>query len=145
MIAPENFPEKQVQVLKDIYQICLGIKSNKDEYINTNKAHTTIGAAIFYGPHNREVQCQGTSLESIRTNEKVEDHVYSRNQSGKFFMDHDFSSFEEFFDWYWTKASIFVYVTKEQNRQLKPFQMENYMADWKETYRKAGVELISEI
>ena len=71
MITPENFPVKQVQVLKDIYQICLGIKSNKDEYTNTNKAHTTIGAAIFDGPHNREVQCQGTSLESMRTNKNL--------------------------------------------------------------------------
>ncbi len=85
MITPENFPVKQVQVLKDIYQICLGIKSNKDEYTNINKAHTTIGAAIFDGPHNREVQCQGTSLESMRTNKKVEDHAYSRNQSGKLY------------------------------------------------------------
>ena len=80
-----KFSCETIQVLKDIYQICLGIKSNKDEYINTNKAHTTIGAAIFDGPHNREVQCQGNSLESMRTNKKVEDHAYSRNQSGKLY------------------------------------------------------------
>jgi hypothetical protein len=49
MIPLENFPEHQVQVLQDIYQICLGIKSNKEKYININKAYTTIGAALFTG------------------------------------------------------------------------------------------------
>jgi hypothetical protein len=139
-----NVPSRQVEILKDIYYICLGVKSNSHQYLHPSKAHTTIGAAIFYGPKNQMLQCKGRSLKSKESGEMVADHVYSRNQSGKFFIEHDFNDFESFFDWYWNKASIFVWVTKAENRQLKPYQSTSYSEDWRETYRKAGVQVLGD-
>tara|TARA_A100001037_G_C15112551_1_gene619745 strand:+ start:125 stop:544 length:420 start_codon:yes stop_codon:yes gene_type:complete len=133
----------QAEILKDIYHICLGIKSNNDLYLHPNKAHTTIGAALFYGPKNEKVQCKGRSRKSLDSGEKVADHVYSRNQSGKYFMENDFNTFDSFLDWYWEKASIYVWVTKEENRKLIPFQSKGYSDDWRSIYREAGIELIS--
>ncbi len=133
---------KQLGVLEDIHQICLGIKSRKDEYKNINKAYTVIGAAIFYGPINNEIQCKGQSTKSIESGQKVKDHVYSRNRSGKFFLDNNLEKFEDFFNWYWEKASIYVYVTAEENGILKPFQKEGYSKEWQDTYKLAGIEFV---
>lgn len=144
MLNSSDFPSRQVEILRDIYYICLGVKSNHHRYLHPNKAHTTIGAAIFYGPKSQALQCKGRSSKSIATGEMVADHVYSRNQSGRFFIEHDFDDFEVFFDWYWNKASIFVWVTKAENRQLAPYQKTDYADDWTETYRRAGVDVVTE-
>ena len=110
-----------------------------EAYIEKERAYTVIGAAIFYGPKKKSVQFQGQSLASKRTGEAVQDHVYSRNRSGKHFCESDLSDFNRFFEWYWTKASIYVEVTKDENQRLKEFQMSNYDAPWQETYAKAGI------
>ena len=138
--SPSKVTNKQDEILLDLYQICLGIKSNKKEYKNIYKAYSVIGAAIFYGPKNTKLQLKGQSIQSIETGEKVADHVYSRNRSGKYFMENNFNSFKEFKKWYWEKASIFVYVTKKENADLKPFQKEGYEDTWQETYKKAGIK-----
>lgn len=125
--------------LLDFYNMFLGIKSNKHLYTNIHKTYSVIAAAIFYGPKNKKIQLKGQSIESIRCGEQIADHVYSRNQSGKYFMNHEFKSFEDFKKWYWEKASIFVYVTKEENSLLKSYQKEGYNSRWQDTYRKAGI------
>tara|TARA_B100001250_G_scaffold161765_1_gene138950 strand:+ start:153 stop:581 length:429 start_codon:yes stop_codon:yes gene_type:complete len=132
--------KKQIEILKDIYNICLGIKSNKNKYKNINKAYSVIGAAIFYGPRNQKIQCKGRSIASIKSGEKVADHVYSRNRSGKYFIDNEFDTFDKFFNWYWNKASVFVYVTVKENGILRPFQKDGYEDDWQLTYKKAGIK-----
>jgi len=37
-------------------------------------------------------------------------------------------------------SSIFVYVTKKENADLKSYQKEGYEDTWQETYKKAGIE-----
>ena len=135
-----NILNKQDEILNDLYNVCLGIKSKKAEYKNFYKAYSVIGAAIFYGPKKTKIQLKGQSLKSIESGEKVADHVYSRNRSGKYFMDNSFNSFQDFKKWYWEKASIFVYVTKKENALLKPFQKEGYDESWQTTYKKAGIK-----
>ena len=71
-------------------------KSNKEKYININKAYTTIAAALFYGPKNQKIQCQGHSRLISEGGVPVADHVYSRSQSGKFFMDHEVALDKDF-------------------------------------------------
>eukprot|EP00889_Picochlorum_renovo_P005452 jgi/Picre1/32482/NNA_007828.t1 len=135
--------DRQIVVLKDIHNILLGIKSRADQYV-TEWVHTVIGAAIFYGPQNKNIQCRGRSTASRGVNNPVQDHVYSRKASGKYFMDNDhLEEFEEFFAWYWNKASVLVYVTSEENMRLKRYQQEidAYNRPWQETYRDAGVDL----
>jgi hypothetical protein len=134
-----KFSRSQIERIQDIHQICLAVKARHDAYIDKERAYTVIGAAIFYGPKKKSVQCQGRSLSSIKIGEEVHDHVYSRNRSGKYFCENDLSDFDKFFEWYWTKASIYVVVTKKENQLLREFQMSNYDAPWQTTYAKAGI------
>ena len=135
----EKFRLEQIERLRDIHQICLAIKTRHDLYIDRERAYTVIGAAIFYGPKKKSVQFRGRSLSSKRTGEEVHDHVYSRNRSGKYFCENDLSDFDDFFKWYWEKASIYVVVTKKENQLLRDFQMSNYDEPWQTTYAKAGI------
>jgi len=136
-----RFRPAQVERLLDIHQICLAIKARHSVYLDKERAYTVIGAALFYGPKKRSVQFRGRSVAAKRAGTSVQDHVYSRNRSGKYFCENDLSDFDDFFDWYWTKASIFVEVTKEENQRLREFQMNHYDAPWQETYARAGIEL----
>ena len=136
--------EGQDKLLRDIFRICSAIKTFKSKY-ETEKAQTVIGAAIFYGPQDKSRQCQGRSQKSRAENEQVKDHVYSRKESGRYFMDNDMNE-DEFCSWYWEKASIWVYVTKKENQILKSHQqtVDAYKSDWRETYEKAGIVLTEE-
>lgn len=128
-------------VLKDIFTVCEAIKSRLGEY-ETDKVYTIVGAAIFYGPRNSSRQLRGRSRAAEQGNE-VMDHVYSRNQSARYFMTHNFT-FEEFVNWYWERASIYVYVTRQENRRLIRHQHREdaYELSWQETYKRAGIELV---
>lgn len=131
----------QSAVLRDIFRVCQAIKSRIEEY-ETEKVFTIVGAAIFYGPKDKARQYRGRSRAAEPGNE-VMDHVYSRKESARYFMAQDFS-FEEFERWYWERASIWVYVTRQENRILMRFQQKGdaYEIPWQETYRRAGIELI---
>ena len=53
MLNHSDFPANQVERLKDIYYICLGIKSNNHRYLHPIKAYTTIGAQFFTAPRTK--------------------------------------------------------------------------------------------
>ena len=137
----KRITSRQMETLHDIFYVCCGIKSNRVHY-TTEKAHTVIGAAIFYGPKNRYIQHRGRSKKSVETGEVVMDHVYSRKASGKYFMEHDMN-FQEFLNWYWNKASIWVEVTRQENMKLKEIQQEvdAYNRAWQDTYERAEITL----
>lgn len=64
-------------------------------------------------------------------------------------MTHNFT-FEEFVNWYWERASIYVYVTRQENRRLIRHQhredayelpwLRNIWESWNRTCEKLMVE-----
>ena len=145
-----TYEDKVVNKCSALFNLIIGVrefykKSNDD---NKRFIETTIGAAIWYLPKNKEILFTGKiSNEAILKGEKSEDHLYPRKIAASELLNYQWEGeadpVKALADLFMTKYGKYNYVSKLENKRLIKFQKSEVFETPQKSYDNANIELIN--
>jgi hypothetical protein len=114
--------------------------SETDEYIK-DQYETTIGANLFYQDSSKKL-FSGFISEGSIASDCVKEHKYPRKMAAKNLLENPPSSIEELMHLYYSEYGCYNYVTSVENTKLRPFQKKGVFISPKDSYEKAGINLV---
>jgi hypothetical protein len=115
-------------------------KLEKDEYIR-DRWETMIGADLFYQDSSKKL-FSGFISEGSKVKDCVKEHKYPRKMAAKNLLENPPSSIEELMHLYYSEYGCYNYVTSVENTKLRPFQKKGVFISPKDSYEKAGINLV---
>ena len=145
----KTFIKKVQQKADSLAALIIGIQKH---YLSAPPANrrfieTTIGAAIWYLPKNKELLFTGMiSEKALMLGERSEEHLFPRKIAAQELLGKNWSEIKDpsFYiaELFVSKYGRYNYVSKAENRKLIKFQKSGVFTNPDEAYSEAGVVLI---
>jgi len=145
----KTFIKKVQQKADSLAALIIGIQKH---YLSAPPANrrfieTTIGAAIWYLPKNKELLFTGMiSEKALMLGERSEEHLFPRKIAAQELLGKNWSEIKDpglhIAELFISKYGRYNYVSKAENRKLIKFQKSDVFTNPDDTYLEAGVILV---